>query len=92
MFFFYKHDTSNGAFTYYVISFSQIFDSPSPICDQALSLSSPPPSIMSTLNPHPFPKQNISSNAGFIQGLWDMWFVNYNFPTGFSLIITKNIF
>ena len=31
MFFFYKHDTSNGAFTYYVISFSQIFDSPSPI-------------------------------------------------------------
>ena len=55
MFFFYKHDTSNGAFTYYVISFSQIFDSPSPICDQALSLSSPPPSIMSTLNPHPFP-------------------------------------
>ena len=53
MFFFYKHDTSNGAFTYYVISFSQIFDSPSPICDQALSLSSPPPSIMSTLSEPP---------------------------------------
>ena len=43
----------------------------------------------------PFPLQNILSNAGFIQGLWDFWFVNYNYPkqikTEFNKVISLHI-
>ena len=54
----YVHEVEKStkrAFTYYVITFSQIFD-PLPLCNQASSLSNPPPIIISTsceLTPSP---------------------------------------
>ena len=46
---------TKGASIYYVITFSQIFDPSSPLCNQASSLSITPPVIMSTsrANTHP---------------------------------------
>ena len=58
-------DLQMGASTYYIITFSQIFDTPSPLCNQASSLSNSPPIIMSTSS-EPEVSLRIQSKCGKI--------------------------
>ena len=53
-------------------------------------LRSPPPSILSISCETSFFSENVFSNAGFIQGLWDFWFVNYNYPKQIKTVKQNN--
>ena len=59
--------TSLGAFTYYVITFSQIFDGPSPLCNQASSLINPLLVLCQhRVNPPPPNKMHYQMQASFM--------------------------